>query len=202
MLTFDHSTNAHMKTMTLALMMLLTSLAATSQPDTAMADSSAFRPDTIQLKPVMIFSYGDMTAEEISAFRTMLNRINKLYPMLLEAMALMREADAEIASMDRKRAQNKYRKGTEEVLREEYKEQLKQLTVGESETFIKMIERAAGEPLFNIIKKYKSGTAAAWWQSIAKLAGLDLKEGYDPKKWKHMEYILSAIEAGMTIPTD
>jgi hypothetical protein len=189
-----------MKTILVAFFAFWSSVSGTSQPDSALADSTAFTPDTITLKPVMIFSYGDMTAAEITAFRTMLARINKLYPFLQEALALMRETDAELASLERKKKQNRYRKDAEKELREEYKDQLKQFTVGETETFIKMIERSTGLTLYDVIKKYKSGTAAAWWQSVAKLAGIDLREGYDPKKWKDMEYILSAIEAGMTIP--
>jgi hypothetical protein len=180
------------------------SVATVAQPDTTSAESSDtlwFRPGTVHLQPVAVFGYGGMTADEISAFRRMLMRINKLYPYALEAMQLMREADAELASLDRKKDQRQYRKATERDLREEYTEILKNLTVGESEVLIKMIERATGMSLFDIIKKYKDGVAAAWWQSVAKLAGLDLKEGYDPNKWKIMEFILKAVESDQTLPT-
>lgn len=182
----------------LALAAALVSTGALAQTDTALNDSL---PEATELKPVTIFSYKGLSASEITAFRTLLFRINKLYPFYLEALRLMKEADEELASLDKKRQQNKYKKQTENELRDEYKEQLKNFTVSETETFIKMIERATGMTLFEIIKKYKGGSAAAWWQSIAKLAGVDLKEGYDPQKIKYMEFIMKTIEAGETLPT-
>jgi len=192
-----------MKKLNLLLLCALTSLVVRSQPDSVdntWDDTIAFRPGAIHLQPVPIFAYNFMTSKEISEFRTMLYRINKVYPYAIEALAIMKEADAELVAREKKRHQKKYRKETEKELREEYKDQLKQLTTRESEVLIKIVERATGENLYDIIKKYKDGITASWWQSVAKLAGLDLKEGYDPERWRYMEIILKAKEAGAYIP--
>ena len=46
---------------------------------------------------------------------------------------------------------------------------------------MKLIDREIGKSSYMIIKDYKSGIAATFWQGIAKLFGSDLKKPYDPK---------------------
>ena len=46
---------------------------------------------------------------------------------------------------------------------------------------MKLIDREVGKSSFNIIKYYKNGMAAGFWQGIAKLFGSDLKKPYDPE---------------------
>ena len=45
---------------------------------------------------------------------------------------------------------------------------------------MKLIDREVGKSSFLIIKDYKNGMAAGFWQGIAKLFGTDLKKPYDP----------------------
>ena len=45
---------------------------------------------------------------------------------------------------------------------------------------MKLIDREVGKTSFKIIKDYKSGIAAGFWQGIAKLFGSDMKKPYDP----------------------
>ena len=46
---------------------------------------------------------------------------------------------------------------------------------------MKLVDREVGKSSYNIIKGYKSGMAAGFWQGIAKLFGSDLKKPYDPE---------------------
>lgn len=181
---------------------VLMSISARSQTDTvAAADTITFRPGSFQLSPIPIFSWGNLSNEELSKFRGMLFRINKVYPYAAKALNLMEETDRELAAMSKKRDQRRYRKMKEKQLREQYKTTLKQFTRGETVVMIKILERATSSTLHQIIKKYKDGLTAGWWQSVGKLAGVSLKEGYDSEQWPYMEIILSAMEEGVTIPT-
>ena len=46
---------------------------------------------------------------------------------------------------------------------------------------MKLVDREVGKSSYNIIKGYKSGIAAGFWQGIAKIFGSDLKKPYDPE---------------------
>ena len=54
------------------------------------------------------------------------------------------------------------------------------MTVSQGALLMKLIDREAGKSSYMIIKDYKSGIAAGFWQGIAKLFGSDLKKPYDP----------------------
>ena len=54
-----------------------------------------------------------------------------------------------------------------------------------------------GKSSYNIIKGYKSGVTAGFWQGIAKMFGSDLKAPYDPEGEDEMtEELVKLWEAG------
>ena len=46
---------------------------------------------------------------------------------------------------------------------------------------MKLVDREVGKSSYDIIKGYKSGITAGFWQGIAKIFGSDLKKPYDPE---------------------
>ena len=46
---------------------------------------------------------------------------------------------------------------------------------------MKLIDRETGKTSYSIIKEYKSGITAGFWQGVAKLFGSDMKKPYDPE---------------------
>ena len=74
---------------------------------------------------------------------------------------------------------------------------MRQLTVSQGALIMKLVDREVGKSSYNIIKGYKSGIAAGFWQGIAKIFGSDLKKPYDPEGDDAMTEELVAIwEAG------
>ena len=62
---------------------------------------------------------------------------------------------------------------------------------------MKLIDREIGKSSYMIIKDYKSGIAATFWQGVAKLFGSDLKKPYDPEgEDKEIEDLVDIWEEG------
>ena len=55
------------------------------------------------------------------------------------------------------------------------------MTISQGALLLKLIDRETGMPPYTVIKEYKSGAAAGFWQAVAKLFENDLKSQYDPE---------------------
>ena len=107
---------------------------------------------------------------------------SKAYPYALVARKLVVEADSTIAAKRLKGAKReKYINSVQEELFEVFEGQMRNLTVSQGALIMKLIDREVGKSSYNIIKGYKSGITAGFWQGIAKMFGSDLKKPYDPE---------------------
>ena len=62
----------------------------------------------------------------------------------------------------------------------EFTDRLKKLTRTEGEILIKLMHRQTGETAFDLVKDYRSGWKAFWYNTTANLFKLSLKDKYDP----------------------
>jgi len=57
---------------------------------------------------------------------------------------------------------------------------MKNLSKTEGKVLVKMIERELEMPFYDVIRSTRGGTTATYWNTLGKLWGYDLKEGYRP----------------------
>lgn len=128
----------------------------------------------------------------------LVHNFSKSYPYALVAKKLVATADSTIAADNLKGAKReKYVNQVQKELFEVFEGQMKQLTVSQGALIMKLVDREVGKSSYNIIKGYKSGIAAGFWQGIAKIFGSDLKKPYDPEgEDKATEELVKIWEAG------
>lgn len=112
----------------------------------------------------------------------LVHNFSKAYPYALVARKLVMEADSTIEA-DRLRGVKReaYISKVQSELFEVFEGQMRKLTVSQGALIMKLVDREVGKSSYNIIKGYKSGIAAGFWQGIAKIFGSDLKKPYDPE---------------------
>lgn len=111
----------------------------------------------------------------------LVHNFSKAYPYALVAKKLVVEADSIIAADRLKGAKReKYISKVQTELFEVFEGQMRKLTVSQGALIMKLVDREVGKSSYSIIKGYKSGATAAFWQGIAKIFGSDLKKPYDP----------------------
>lgn len=112
----------------------------------------------------------------------LVHNFSKAYPYALVARKLVMEADSTIEADNLKRVKrDKYISQVQKELFEVFEGQMRKLTVSQGALLMKLIDREVGKSSYSIIKDYKSGIAAGFWQGIAKIFGTDLKKPYDPE---------------------
>ena len=68
------------------------------------------------------------------------------------------------------------------------------MTRSQGEVLIDIIERNTNRSMYDILKEYKSGSSAFWWNSVSKAYGYDLKDKYNPDNNPTLEGIIQAYE--------
>ena len=128
----------------------------------------------------------------------LVHNFSKAYPYALVARKLVQEADSTIAADNLKRVKrDQYVNKVQKELFDVFESQMRNMTVSQGALLMKLIDREVGKSSFNIIKDYKNGMAAGFWQGSAKIFGTDLKKPYDPEgEDKLTEELVQIWEAG------
>ena len=128
----------------------------------------------------------------------LVHNFSKSYPYALVARKLVMEADSTIAADNLKGARKeKYINQVQAELFDVFEGQMRKLTVSQGALIMKLVDREVGKSSYNIIKGYKSGITAGFWQGIAKIFGSDLKKPYDPEgEDKETEELVRIWEEG------
>lgn len=128
----------------------------------------------------------------------LVHNFSKVYPYAIVAKSLVEEADSTIEARHLKRAKkDKYVSQVQKELFKVFEKPLRSLTVSQGALLMKLIDREVGKSSYYIIKDYKNGMAAGFWQGIAKMFGSDLKKPYDPEgEDRNVEELVKIWEAG------
>ena len=139
-----------------------------------------------------------MKGREWRQYYRLVHNFSKAYPYALVAKKLVVEADSVIAADNLKGIKReKYIKKVQKELFSVFESQMRSLTVSQGALIMKLVDREVGKSSYNIIKGYKSGITAGFWQGIAKMFGSDLKKPYDPEgEDEATEELVQIWEAG------
>ena len=108
-------------------------------------------------------------------------RFARVYPYAQASRVLKAEIDstlnAEHYGAFRK---GRYISAIQKDLFRDFEGALREMTIQQGAVLLKLIDRETGVPPYDIIKNYKNGAAAIFWQGVAKMFENDLKSSYDP----------------------
>lgn len=106
---------------------------------------------------------------------------SKVYPYAIAAGSIVERADSTIAADNLKGGKReRYISRLQGELFDAFESTMKNMTISQGALLMRLIDREVGKSSYSIIKDYKNGMAAGFWQGIAKLFGTDLKAPYDP----------------------
>lgn len=115
--------------------------------------------------------------EEQKQFRRYIWAAKRVYPYALQAVALYEEMEEETDGMNR-RQRKRHIKHEHKELKEDMTERMKNLSKTEGKVLVKMIERELNMPFYEVIRTTRGTTTAAYWNTMGKIWGYDLKQGY------------------------
>jgi Rad3-related DNA helicase len=135
--------------------------------------------DEVTLLPDLYFS----KSSDWYRYLVLRKRVLKVYPFAKQAGEDLRKLDERLQKMS-PRQRRRYKKAVERYIKKVIEPELKELYVQDGRVLVRLVYRQTGMSVYDFLKKYKSGLSAYWWQRIAKLYKIDLKEKYDPENRK------------------
>ena len=107
--------------------------------------------------------------------------VKKVYPYAILAAAKLKEYDKALEKMQDEDLKKAFLKVCEKDLRQEFEDELKDLTVSQGKVLMKLIDRESGKTTYEVVKQLRGSFQAAMWQTLACLFGHNMKSEYDAK---------------------
>jgi hypothetical protein len=127
----------------------------------------------------------------------LIQRVKKVYPYARKASELLAQYEPEYERLKTDREKRKLINKVEEQLMGRYKEEFKKMSISDGKVLIKLIDRQTGKTGYDIIKEFKGGFTAVFWQGVARLFRNNLKDEYDPfGEDLLIEEIVTLVEMG------
>jgi hypothetical protein len=132
----------------------------------------------------MISVYGEMSPEQRKArqkWTRLRNAVYVTYPYAKKASYIINDVNHKLGSIKDPSARKKYLSSREKELKKEFTAPLTALSVYQGKVLMKLINRETSNSCYNLVKEYRGGFSARFWQTIAWVFGSSLKQDYDPK---------------------
>jgi hypothetical protein len=160
-----------------------------------------FQGDTlaeINLREVVVLPPHEFKSKkEVMKYAKLVRNIKKVLPYAKIARTKLMLIQSEVEKLPTEAMRNEYLKHAEKSLKEDFQEEITNLTMTQGRLLIKLIDRETGNTSYALIKELKGSFSAFLYQSIARLFGENLKDEYDPKgDDKLVEEIVIRIENG------
>ncbi len=151
------------------------------------------------LSPVWVFARSSrQKSADLRKYYRLVYNFNKVYPYALAARHLSEQVDAYIAANHLKGVKrDKYISEKQAELMGVFEKPLRNMSITQGKLLIRLCDREMGQSSFYVIKDYKNGMAAGFWQGIAKIFGHNLKDRYDPDGADKMtEFLVEKWQSG------
>jgi hypothetical protein len=123
------------------------------------------------------------------------NAVYVTYPYARKAGVIMNDITLHMADMKSKDVRKNYLKTREKELKKEFTDPLTNLSVYQGKVLMKLINRETGNNCYDLIKEYKGGVTARFYQTVAFFFDSNLKQPYDATADdKQIEVIVQEVE--------
>lgn len=152
--------------------------------------------DTIPLVHILpVYKYS--RRPDLRRYQRLIQIVKKVYPLAKQARLEMDKMEQQLLAEKDPKAQAKLSKELQKKLMKQYTPVILKMTVSEGKVLLKLIDRETEYTAFQIIKEFRGGFVAGFFQTMAKLFGNNLKMEYKPETRDRMlEQIVTYYEMG------
>ncbi len=178
-----------LRSFSLAAFVLFFSLTSSAQSkygpnDTLLVPIIVYNGDTMTYRELdMVYVFAKMTPEQQERYKKwtrLRNAVYVTYPYAIQASYIINEINFNLGKIHGERKRKEYIKSKEAELKKKFADPLTQLSVYQGKVLMKLINRETNNSCYQLIKEYKGGFSARFWQTVAWVFGSNLKQDYDP----------------------
>ena len=154
--------------------------------------------DTVAVGVYMNRVYCFSRPVDMSKHRKLVRDFRKVYPLALVAREKMAGFEEQLMALPTRKAQRQFSKQTEKELVAQYTPTLKRMTVSQGKILLRLIDREPDHTSYAIVREFRGGFVAGFWQGIARVFGHNLKDEYDPvERDRIIEQCIMMYNAGL-----
>jgi len=143
------------------------------------------------LPPVSIIGQRWNAADRARLARLRYN-VLKVLPYAKYARERYSKLQTDLAVTSDRRQQKKLVKACDQQIKDMFNREVKKMSITQGDILIKLIDRETGYTSYDLVKELKGSFTAFFYQSIARVVGHNLKDGYDPQQESEIESIIRA----------
>lgn len=148
----------------------------------------------IHILPVYVFS----RPIDLRRYQRMVDAVIKVYPIAKIAQEKLRTMERELANLPTQKEQKAYIRKVYDEIKAEYTPVLKRMTRTQGKVLLKLIDRETQYTAYEVLREFRGGFIAGFWQGVSKIFGQDLKSEYDRLgEDRILEQIIVYYEAGL-----
>lgn len=148
----------------------------------------------VYVYPVLVFK--DKKQEKF--YWKTVRDVKKTLPYAKMIGKMLKEIDKDLAALPNDRERKKYMEAKEDELLETYKPVMRKFTLSQGKMLIRLVDRECDKTSYQLIKQFRGGFRAVFWQGFAKMLGANLKTTYDLSNEddRIVERVINLVEAG------
>ena len=134
---------------------------------------------------------------DMRRYQRLIRQVKKCYPLAKQARIEMEKMERQLLAVKDKKEQEKLAKELQKQLIKQYTPVILKMTISEGKVLLKLIDRETEYTAYQIIKDFRGGFVAGFWQMFAKMFGNNLKLEYEPEtRDRVLEQIVTYYEMG------
>jgi len=151
----------------------------------------------VMLPAIYVFpSLNFSTGKQEQFYWKTVRDVKRTLPYAKAIGVTLQEINEEMKDMSEKE-RKAYMKSKENDLIGKYEPELKKLTLSQGKMLIRLVDRECNKTSYELIKEYRGGFKAFFWQGFARIFGADLKSSYEKDdKDKIVERVIALVESG------
>jgi len=136
--------------------------------------------------------------KQIAVYNKLIRDVKKTLPYAKMIYATLIETCEYIETLPNSKAKEAHLKRMEKELFEQYKPEMKKMTLTQGKLLIRLIDRECNQTSYEIAKAFLGPLRAAFWNFFAGMFGASLKSNWDPnEKDAEAERVVRLVEAGV-----
>lgn len=153
----------------------------------------------LMLRPIYVFPklVFKNSRQEKFYWRTVRD-VKKTLPYARKINRIVSDLDSTLATIQDEKERKKYMELIEDSLVSTYKPIFSKMTLSQGKMMIRLVDRECDRTSYSLVKQFRGGFRAFFWQGFAKMFGADLKVKYDPNNEddRIVERVITLVEAG------
>lgn len=126
-------------------------------------------------------------------YQRLVYNVKKVLPYAKMASFRFQLMEQNLQVLPTDKARKEYLKRTETAIKDQFMDDLKNLTRSQGRILIKLIYRETGKTSYDLLQTYRGDFTAIYWQAMAKVFDANLKEEYDPVEDWQIEQIIKQL---------